>query len=269
VVILSIGENIRKLRQENGFTQEELASRIFVTRNAVSKWETDKGIPSIDNLKQLASLFKVSLDQIVNEEDRLIMAMDNTAKINKIKDIYSTIGIFLTYSLNGFVIPYIFLKVDGFSDPAINYLLLPLLYVLIGLISILRNICWKYLLIGSLLAMLPIYVLYDIFLPDYSLGLIGLLHYVFFIFSYFLMKQLINKLNKRFKKASLSKFFRFSSLIITGIYLIHTTISSIVLYNCIICSAPWYLEVVVNTLLYAVPIALPTILYFYFRNDNS
>lgn len=101
---MSIGENIKQLRQLNNLTQEELASKLFVTRNAISKWETDKGIPSIDNLKQLATMFKVSLDQIVNEEDRIVRAMENSVRIKNLKDVSSSIGIFLTYSLNGILI---------------------------------------------------------------------------------------------------------------------------------------------------------------------
>ena len=44
---MSVGDNIKKLRHENNLTQEELAKKIYVTRNAISKWEIDKGLPSI------------------------------------------------------------------------------------------------------------------------------------------------------------------------------------------------------------------------------
>jgi transcriptional regulator with XRE-family HTH domain len=46
-------------------TQEELAEKLFVTRNAISKWEHNRGTPSIDNIKALSSLFEVSIDALL------------------------------------------------------------------------------------------------------------------------------------------------------------------------------------------------------------
>lgn len=54
---MTFGEKLKKLRIDNRLTQDELAEKIFVTRTAISKWENDKGYPSIDNLKQLSNLF--------------------------------------------------------------------------------------------------------------------------------------------------------------------------------------------------------------------
>ena len=48
---MTFGQKLKKLRTENNLTQEELAEALFVTRTAVSKWETDKGYPGIDSLK--------------------------------------------------------------------------------------------------------------------------------------------------------------------------------------------------------------------------
>lgn len=50
-------------------TQEELAARLYVTRAAVSKWETDKGYPGIDSLRLIAKQFSVTLDDLVSDED--------------------------------------------------------------------------------------------------------------------------------------------------------------------------------------------------------
>ena len=49
-ICMLLGEKIKKLRTDNGLTQEELAERIYVTRTAVSKWETGKGMPGIESL---------------------------------------------------------------------------------------------------------------------------------------------------------------------------------------------------------------------------
>ena len=66
---MTFGEKLKKLRCDNGMTQEELAEQIFVTRTAISKWETDKGYPSIDSLKELSKLFGVSIDELISDSD--------------------------------------------------------------------------------------------------------------------------------------------------------------------------------------------------------
>ncbi len=66
---MKFGEKIKNLRKDNNMTQETLAEKLFVTRTAVSKWETDKGLPGIDSLKLIADLFHVSIDELVSDED--------------------------------------------------------------------------------------------------------------------------------------------------------------------------------------------------------
>ena len=55
---MSIGSTIKRLRREKGITQEELAAKVFVTRQAVSRWETGETTPSIDMAKLLVKTFK-------------------------------------------------------------------------------------------------------------------------------------------------------------------------------------------------------------------
>lgn len=62
-------EKIRTIREINNYTQDEFAKEIFVTRTAVSKWETGKGYPSLDTLKVISSKFEVSIDELISEED--------------------------------------------------------------------------------------------------------------------------------------------------------------------------------------------------------
>lgn len=63
------GEKLKKLRTDNQLTQDELAEKIRVTRTAVSKWETNKGYPSIDSLRELSNLFGVSIDALIADDD--------------------------------------------------------------------------------------------------------------------------------------------------------------------------------------------------------
>ena len=66
---MTFGEKLKKLRNDNGLTQEQLADKIFVTRTAISKWETDKGFPSIDSLKAISNLFNIKIDDLISDED--------------------------------------------------------------------------------------------------------------------------------------------------------------------------------------------------------
>ena len=70
---MTLGEKILKLRKAQGWSQEELAGRIGVTRQALSRWESDAAMPDTVNVVQLADLFGVSTDYLLREkwtEDR-------------------------------------------------------------------------------------------------------------------------------------------------------------------------------------------------------
>lgn len=64
-----LGEIIRKARLEAGLTQEELSELLMVSRAAVAKWETNRGLPDIENLKFIASALSVSVDYLLDENN--------------------------------------------------------------------------------------------------------------------------------------------------------------------------------------------------------
>lgn len=66
---MTFGEKLKRLRNDNGLTQEQLAEKIFVTRTAISKWETNNGYPSIDSLKTISNLFGISIDDLISDVD--------------------------------------------------------------------------------------------------------------------------------------------------------------------------------------------------------
>ncbi len=68
---MTLGEKIKTARKNAGLTQEQLADKLMVSRPAVTKWETDKGIPDIENLKALSKLLDVSLDHLLHDEHEL------------------------------------------------------------------------------------------------------------------------------------------------------------------------------------------------------
>ena len=61
-------EKFRMLRKENNLTQEELADKLNVSRQAITKWESGDGTPDIENLKQISILFGITIDELVKED---------------------------------------------------------------------------------------------------------------------------------------------------------------------------------------------------------
>lgn len=71
-------EKLQELRKQRGLTQEELAEMLFVSRTAVSKWESGRGFPNIESLKMIAKFFSVSLDDLLSNEQILFIAENDT-----------------------------------------------------------------------------------------------------------------------------------------------------------------------------------------------
>ncbi len=69
---MDFAHNLKNLRKSIGISQEELAEKINVSRQAVTKWETGNGIPDIENIISLASLFKISLDEMLLNKESTI-----------------------------------------------------------------------------------------------------------------------------------------------------------------------------------------------------
>ena len=64
---MTLGEKIQKLRKQNGFSQEELAEKVTVTRQTISKWELNQSEPDLDFIAQLSNIFNVSADYLIKE----------------------------------------------------------------------------------------------------------------------------------------------------------------------------------------------------------
>lgn len=74
-------EKLYILRKNKGLTQEELADELFVSRSAISKWESGRGYPSIELLKAIACYFSISIDDLLSS-DKLIFIAENENKRN-------------------------------------------------------------------------------------------------------------------------------------------------------------------------------------------
>ena len=69
---MNFAEKLKTLRKQKGISQEQLAEKIYVSRQAITKWESGNGIPDIENLIAISALFKESLDSLLSEEKSLI-----------------------------------------------------------------------------------------------------------------------------------------------------------------------------------------------------
>ena len=67
---MTLGEKIREARRKCGLSQEQLADKMSVSRSAIAKWETDKGLPDVGNLKLLARLLSTSLDRLLDDAEK-------------------------------------------------------------------------------------------------------------------------------------------------------------------------------------------------------
>ena len=75
---MEFNEKLQELRKQKNLTQEELAQALFVSRTAISKWESGRGYPNIDSLKAIAKYFDISIDQLLSGDELLCVAEENT-----------------------------------------------------------------------------------------------------------------------------------------------------------------------------------------------
>ena len=71
---MEFNEKLQELRKSKGLTQEELAEKLFVSRTAISKWESGRGYPSLDSLKEIARFFSVTIDDLICSDEMISVA---------------------------------------------------------------------------------------------------------------------------------------------------------------------------------------------------
>ncbi len=146
-------EKLQVLRKERGLTQEELAEDLYVSRTAISKWESGRGYPSIDSLKEISKFFSVSIDDLLSGEKLLSIAeKENKSNIRSMCDLLMGVVDVCMFLL--IVLPLFPNIVDGHvysvnllgytqSTPFVRmiYWILFVVLVVIGMIKILLTQC--------------------------------------------------------------------------------------------------------------------------------
>ena len=106
---MEFNEKLQELRKSKGLTQEELAEKLFVSRTAISKWESGRGYPSIDSLKEISRYFSVTIDELIcpeeiisaAEEEKQAFAGRTVSFISNTLDLLAALLLFLPVFGNG------------------------------------------------------------------------------------------------------------------------------------------------------------------------
>ena len=148
---MEFGEKIQKLRNEKKWTQEQLAEKLYVSRTAVSKWESGKGYPNIDSLKDIAKLFNKTIDELLSSEEIIDIAKkENTTNIKRtnnliygLLDIISILFIFLplyAQKTESFVYSVSLMSTNDISNIIkISYIVILSILSLIGIAELILN----------------------------------------------------------------------------------------------------------------------------------
>lgn len=110
---MEFNEKLQYFRKKSNLTQEELAEKLFVSRTAISKWESGRGMPSISSLKAISEVFNVSIDELLSSEE--IIEVAEKEKKENMKSFKNIIfGIIDLMSIILFFIPLFGKEINGF-----------------------------------------------------------------------------------------------------------------------------------------------------------
>ena len=148
---MEFNEKLQELRKSRGLTQEELAEALFVSRTAISKWESGRGYPSIDSLKEISRYFSVSIDVLLSGDQLIMIAeKENKSNLNSVcdlllgfVDLFSLLLIFLPLyqkPSNGYIYAVnLFGYVDNDAYIITTYWVLFVSLTIVGIVKILMT----------------------------------------------------------------------------------------------------------------------------------
>ena len=110
---MEFNEKLQYFRKKSNLTQEELAEKLFVSRTAISKWESGRGMPSISSLKAISEVFNVSIDELLSSEEIIEVAeKENKENMKSFKNII--FGIMDLMSIIFLFIPLFGKEINGY-----------------------------------------------------------------------------------------------------------------------------------------------------------
>lgn len=119
---MEIGSQIKKLRNALGLSQEELAEKIYVTRQTISNWENEKSYPDIHSLLALSSIFEISLDQLIKGDIEIMKQEISKEEVRRFNRMGKLFAMLFFASIIIFVPLVVFLKIPGIIIWAIFYM---------------------------------------------------------------------------------------------------------------------------------------------------
>ena len=143
---MELSEKIQKLRKEHNMTQEQFAEKLFVSRTAVSKLETGRGMPSMESLQMIAKLFHITLDELLSTEEIVVIAeSENKENIKRFASYMD--GVINLAALLGLLLPLYKVEDNGFfySIPlyqlggwqGLVFWIAPIIMILCGIVELL------------------------------------------------------------------------------------------------------------------------------------
>lgn len=148
---MEFNKKLQALRKQKNITQEELAEAIYVSRTAVSKWESGRGYPNIDSLKELAKFFSVTIDELLSSDEVINIAkQDINQKQNLIFSLFDiSVAMFLFLPLFSQKLDEVIYAVSLLSLTEIQpylkvlYFVLVIATILFGILSLALQNCQK------------------------------------------------------------------------------------------------------------------------------
>ena len=195
---MEFNEKLQALRKQKGLTQEELADALYVSRTAVSKWESGRGYPSIDTLKDISVFFNITIDELLSGSELLNIAEnDNKQKQNRFRDV--VFGLLDVSAVLFFFVPFfaerseviksvnlLSLSVSPYLKTA--YLILIIAVILLGVLTLIYGGAFaKYKNIFSIILTSILLLLFILNLQPYAATL---------VFAFLLIKALILKVSQ-------------------------------------------------------------------------
>ncbi|MBN2796880.1 MAG: helix-turn-helix transcriptional regulator [Clostridia bacterium] len=119
---MELSKQIKKIRMLMTLSQEELAEKIFVSRQTISNWETDKNCPDLQSLLLLSELFEISLDELIKGDVEMMKEKINMQEVNQLIKYGNVYGLMLIFCIIFIPVSIYYLKTIGLFISIIFFL---------------------------------------------------------------------------------------------------------------------------------------------------